>query len=38
MRAKNSTPFCASVGRLVVDDSTGNQDGEFTLWDGITFF
>jgi polyadenylation factor subunit 2 len=37
-RAKNSTPvMCLSWtpgGRRLL---TGNQDGEFTLWDGITF-
>jgi polyadenylation factor subunit 2 len=37
-RAKNSTPIlCLSWtpgGRRLL---TGNQDGEFTLWDGITF-
>lgn len=37
-RAKNSTPIMALSwtpgGRRLL---TGNQDGEFTLWDGITF-
>ena len=37
-RAKNSTPvMCLSWtpgGRRLL---TGNQEGEFTLWDGITF-
>lgn len=37
-RAKNSTPVMALSwtpgGRRLL---TGNQDGEFTLWDGITF-